>query len=372
LVKAGKVRWATFSEMADAFKAWEKASPNASPRAARADAKTPMGTTSEAKSVRGYITFVVNTHDWGRVDKSADTVLRLIEIFTKHKVRGDFYLTAPVVEAFVRSRPEVIDRLRATGMTISYHFRPPHPAYGGFDEAIRDLDDEALHRTLKDCETFRLDLATGGLDRNQPGGYTYVKQVLGIAPVTVSAMGNPRAKAVLLDLYRDMGAQMTMEYHESGTDPDQPFAWRQGLLIRPSDFSITRWAAPGESRDSFWWTRQDTPQAAAFNPTARLKQELAVWTHLRPPLITSLIHENDFHVRGGPSWNAIYFGPDGRRPRRPPYDLNAPDQAEPRTAENQAAIWRAYEELVGYAAQNLSVVTSAEIIGLALSAPARP
>ena len=32
LVKAGKVKWATFSEMADAFKAWEKANPGAAPR----------------------------------------------------------------------------------------------------------------------------------------------------------------------------------------------------------------------------------------------------------------------------------------------------------------------------------------------------
>ena len=156
-----------------------------------------------------------------------------------------------------------------------------------------------------------------------------------------------------------------MEYHESGTAPDQPFAWRQGLLIRPSDFSITRWAGPGESRESFWWTRQDTPQAAAFNPTARLQSALAAWKHPRAPLITALIHENDFYVRGGPAWNAIYLGPEGKAPRRPPYDLNAPDPAEPRTPDNQAAIWRAYEDLVAYAAANLAVVTSAEIVGMA-------
>jgi hypothetical protein len=203
--------------------------------------------------------------------------------------------------------------------------------------------------------------------------------MFGTAPVTVSAMGNPRAKTVLLDIYREWGAQMTMEYHESGTAPDQPFAWRQGLLIRPSDFSITRWTAPGESRESFWWTRQDAPQAAAFNPRARLQSELAAWKHPRAPLITALIHENDFYVRGGPSWNAIYFGPEGpegtgtgKKPRRPPYDVNAPDQAEPRTAENQAAIWRAYEDLVAYAATNLAVVTSAEIVRIAQEAAVRP
>ncbi len=367
LVKVGKVRWATFSEMADAFQAWEKANPSVPPRAATADAATSAGTAGNAQTPRGYITFVVNTHDWVRVDNSADTILRVIEIFTKHRVRGDFYLTAPVVEAYVRSRPEVIDRLRATGMTINYHFRPPHPAYPGFDQAIRNLDDEALRRTLKDYETFRLDLATGGFDRDHPGGYAYVKEVFGIAPVTVSAIGNPRTKTVLLDLFREMGAQMTVEYHESGTDPDQPFVWRQGLLVRPSDFSITRWAMPGESRESFWWNWQGTPKAAAYNPTARLKQELSAWKHPRAPLITALIHEDNFYARGGTSWQAIYLGPDGKSPRQPPYDLKTPDRARPRSADEQAAIWHAYEELVAYAAANLRVVTSDEIVKMALS-----
>jgi len=275
-----------------------------------------------------------------------------------------------VVEAWARSRPEVIERLRASGMTISYHFRPPHPAYGGFDGPLRGLDDKSLRATLKDYETLRLDLATGGLNRDQPGGYAYVKQMLGATPVVVSAMGNPRAKTMLLDIYRDMGARMTMEYHESGTEPDRPFAWRQGLLIRPSDFSITRWAAPGETRESFWWSRQDTPQAAEFNPTARLKNQLAAWKHPRAPLITALIHENDFYVRGGPSWNAIYLSPDGKTSRKPPYDFSAPDQAEPRTTENQAALWHSYEELVAYAAETLAVVTSAGIVRMAKEADA--
>jgi peptidoglycan/xylan/chitin deacetylase (PgdA/CDA1 family) len=365
LVKARKVRWATFSDMADAFKAWEKANPVVPPRAPGDRTEKAATSPPHAATARGYITFVVNTHDWGRVDKSANTVLRLIELFAKHKVRGDFYLTAPVVEAYSRFRPEVIARLRESRMTISYHFRPPHPAYPGFDAALRGLNDETLQARLRDYETFRLDLATGGLDRDRPGGYTYVKQALGAPPVVVSALSSPRAKAVLLDIYRDMGAQMTMEYHESGTQPDQPFVWRQGLLIRPSDFSITRWAAPGETREDFWWNRVGTPQFAHSDPTAQLERRLAAWSHSRAPLITALIHENDFYVRGGPSWNTVFFRPDGRTPREPPYDLNTPDPAELRTPENQAAIWRAYEELVAYAAKNLAVVTSAEILGMA-------
>jgi hypothetical protein len=31
-VKTGKLKWATFSEMADAFRAWEKKNPGVNPR----------------------------------------------------------------------------------------------------------------------------------------------------------------------------------------------------------------------------------------------------------------------------------------------------------------------------------------------------
>jgi hypothetical protein len=322
-------------------------------------AATPSG------PARGRITFVVNTHDWGRAESSASTVTRLIDFYRRHGVRSDFYLTAPVLEAWQRARPEVIAALKSAGMTVSYHFRPPHPGYNGFDGRLQGLDDTALRATLRDYETYRLDLATGGIQRDSPGGYAYVKQVMGTAPVAVSALGSPRVKSALLAIYRDMGAKMTMEYHESGTNPERPFEWRQGLLVRPSDFSITRWSAgAGDGREVFWWTMQRTPQAEAFNPTAYLRKRLGEWIHQRPPIITVLIHENDFTVEGGPSWNSIYLGPN-QTPRQPPFNLHAPDRGRPRSQAEQAAIWSAYEELVAWAAANLEVVTSADLVRIA-------
>jgi hypothetical protein len=136
LVKASKVRWATFSEMSDAYKEWERNNADAPPRVAR-DASRPE--TPESESERAHITFVINVHDFGRVDKSADTILRLVELFAKYKVKGDFYLTAPVVEAYAGTRPEVIKRLRDTGMTISYHFRPPHRGIPAIHRACRAI-----------------------------------------------------------------------------------------------------------------------------------------------------------------------------------------------------------------------------------------
>jgi acetyl esterase/lipase len=44
LVKAGKIRWATFSQMADEFIAWEKAHPGVDPRSASLSAQPPLPT----------------------------------------------------------------------------------------------------------------------------------------------------------------------------------------------------------------------------------------------------------------------------------------------------------------------------------------
>ena len=132
LVGEGRIRWATFSEMADAFTAWEETHPGVDPRGVIREESPETG-------CRGYITFVVNVHDFVNVDESADTLLRLIGIFERYGVRGDFYLTGPQVYAYLEHRPDVIARLKDSGMTISYHVRPPHPAIPGFDRVLSGL-----------------------------------------------------------------------------------------------------------------------------------------------------------------------------------------------------------------------------------------
>lgn len=219
---------------------------------------------------------------------------------------------------------------------------------------------------MRDYETYRLDLTTGDLQRDQSGGYTYVAKVFGRQPVVVSPQsGDPRVRAAALKVYAEMGARMAVLYHESGTKPEQPFEWSHGLLARPSDFSVTRWALPGEPRESFWWNRLDSPQAAEFNPTTYLKKRLADWSGSRPPFITALIHENNFYRFGPEAWQFVYTDPQTRRPLNPPYDLNAPDRSRPRAPEEQERIWQAYEELVAYAAAHLRVVTSEDIVAMA-------
>jgi len=312
-----------------------------------------------------YITFCVNTHDFIHPEESADTLLRLIELFESHGVRGDFYLTSPIVYAYADQRPDVLERLITSGMTISYHVRPPHPAYRGFGNRLEGMDAEAATELLTAYETTRLDLSTGGLIGDEPGGMSHLTEVFGEPPVAAS-IPYETWRPVLLPIWADMGAHVTVTYHEQGTSLHRPFVWRDGLLIRPSDFSITRWAAPGREAESFWWTMLDTPWASDFVPVDRLREELASWTAARPPFVTVLIHENNFYRQGATPWADIYYETKRKvTPRTPPFDLSTPDPSSPRTSANESDIWAAYRELVAYAASRLSVVTSEDIVTMA-------
>lgn len=323
----------------------------------------------------GYISFVINVHDTVHVDESADTILRLIGIYEKYGVRGDFYFTAPIVQAYVEKRPDVIERLKNSDMTISYHVRPPHALHSGFDQRLRGMDSATLAATLLDYETYALDPATGDLLRDKPGGYSYVADVFGRNPVSApSPNKDPQVKAASEQIYASLGAKMTLLYHEEGTRLDEPFVWVNGLLVRPSDFSITRWNATGEEpakkgEEPFWWNMLTTPKAGEYNPTAYLQERLAGWNSAqasRPPIITSLIHENNFARSGPEGWNAFYFsGGENSHPLAPPFNLNAPESSTLRPLTEQEGIWKAYEEMVAWASANLLVVTSEDIVSMA-------
>ncbi|MFA6002016.1 MAG: hypothetical protein WC828_07900 [Thermoleophilia bacterium] len=340
-------------------------------------ATTASNTTVNAPAPAGYMTFAVNVHDTVHVNESADTILRLVDIFEKYGVRGDFYFTAPVTQRYVEQRPDVIARLRDSNMTISYHVRPPNPLYTGFDQQLKALDDTTLAATLRDYETYELDLATGGLIRGKPGGYSYVAQIFGRDPVTASApTGDRRIKKAAEIDFADLGARMVVHYHEEGTDIKQPFVWSNGLLERPSDFSVTRWSDSAKSsndKDPFWWNMLSTPKASQYNPASYLEKRMNEWqagNNGRAPFVTSLIHENNFYRSGAEGWTLSYFADTKKEePLSPPFDLNAPDVSTPRSATEQATIWRAYEEMVARTAASMKVVTSEDIVELAGARP---
>lgn len=131
LVKAGKIKWATFSEMADAYVKWEREHPGVDPRSVTPTAGSRQQGQTDGLP-HGYITFALNVHDTRYVNESADTVRRLIKIFQKYKVRGDFYLTAPKTETFVQPAASGCHRGFEKSEHVAQHFarrirqRPRH------------------------------------------------------------------------------------------------------------------------------------------------------------------------------------------------------------------------------------------------------
>ncbi len=317
-----------------------------------------------------YISFIINVHDWTHPDESAGILLQLVDLFERYGVRGDFYFTTETTRELAENHPEVIERFRNSNMTISYHLRPPHPLYTGFDDRLNGLNDDELYQTLLDYETYALDLKTGDLDRSRPGGYTYVAQMFGRNPVVVSVPNSGRIKDMAQKVYAELGAQMTVLYHEEGTKINQPFEYVNGLLARPSDFSVTRTRVI-DGTDNFWWNKMSAPQAADYHPLRILEHYMGEWEanhYSRVPFITAIIHENNFYRNGPEGWTSIYYTIEGGRrgqPLSPPFDLNAPDPSRPRTEADKAAIWTAYEELVAYTAAHLAVITSEEIVEMA-------
>ncbi|MCX7050140.1 MAG: hypothetical protein NTX50_32225 [Candidatus Sumerlaeota bacterium] len=316
--------------------------------------------------LKAYVTFTINVSDDRYATESADTLLRLVDIFERNKVRGDFFFTAAVVERYAELRPDVIQRFKETSMTINYQVSPPHPLYPGFEDRFKGVSGPELSTQLRDYETYRLDPATGDLDRSEPGGFIFVKDAFDRLPVAANnPCLDPEIRAAAFDNYYNLGARMTVLYSSSAKRTANPFLWMHGLLLLPNDFSVLYWVLPGELSVSYWWNRQDTPQAAKFNPTAYLKKQLKEWKEPRTPFVTVPLHELNFHRFGLESWNYIYFEYPGRELKKPPYNLNAPDRSRPRKPAERERIWKAYEELVSYAATDLTVVSSEDILEIA-------
>lgn len=306
-----------------------------------------------------FMSFVLNVHDTMHIDESADTVIRVAGLLDKYGLRGDFYFTGPMADAYAAHRTDAIAAL--FHHTISYHIRAPHPLVPGFGRQFHSLSDDALAAAIADSERFAQDPVTGELLRARTGGFARVAEVFGRTPVSVGLPNpEPRIRAAACREYAKQGAKVVVWYHESGTPIDQPWEWHEGLLARPSDFSITRWGPHAD----FWWNRiGHTPE---FDPAARLQAELAHWSASRSPFVTSLIHENNFPRSGAESWTLRYYA-DWKKssPLPPPWSMTAKDPSAPRDPADRAAIWSGYERMVTYAAAHMRVITSADLPALA-------
>jgi hypothetical protein len=325
----------------------------------------PQPTPTEKIEPLGYVTFVVNVSDFVNLSDSAATLLHVIDLLDSFNLHAEFFLNGPMTHAYLQSHPEVIERLLETGMTISYHVLPPHPLVPGFQAPLEISAINLKEERIADYESQRLDVSTGALIENEPGGYQYLTQTFGVAPSAVSIPDDP-IKGFALPHYATLGAKMVVLYNEPGADVEQPFLQEYGMWVRPVDINISHWPAEGIDASMAWWDMLATEFAASYQPALRLQTEAESWNAERLPFITIPIDEYNFYREGPAPWTMIYYrDPSMTQAIQPPFNLGAPDLSSPRSPENMQVVWTAYASMVEWAATYMQVVTSVDIVLMA-------
>jgi hypothetical protein len=318
-----------------------------------AAAALPFLPRAEAESAKAYVQFCINVHDWGHASESGELMTRLATMFNKYKVKGDFYVNGFMADKF-QDNSSAVAAIKS--QTLSYAIRPPHPLYNGFNGVLAGLSGDELEQKIKDYETYAIDMKTGKLNRDKPGGFALSKQVFGTTPTACTALiKDGTIKKAAMKVYKDMGAKVVVAFHEEESDKDNPWEKKGDMIVRPSNIGLTKFTDGKQ-----WWNT--VAQGEGGDPLTELKSRLNGWNG-GTPFVTALIHDNNFYRFGPESWTMMYFQDKGKNtPATTPYDTSAKDLSRARTTKEQNAIWSAYEELVDWAAQNCKVVTSADLV----------
>lgn len=327
-----------------------------------AAASLPLLPRAAASTSKPYVHFCINVHDWGHAGDSAAQIVKLAALFKKNGIKGDFFVNAFMVDRYSAGHADAVSALK--GQTVSYSIRPPHPLYNGFGAPLKGLEGEALEAAIRDYETYAIDQSTVALDRTKPGGFTLSKQVFGRAPAAVTTLNsNKQLRTAAARVYKAMGAQVAVAFHEEESDPDNPWQTLEGLVVRPSHIGFVRYGGA----EWQWWT--EIAHDRGDKPLAELERRLGSWSHSGPPFVTALIHDNDFYRAGVESWALMYFTDEGKKtPKSAPYDLSLADPSRARKTEAKNRIWDAYEELVEWCAKNATCITSADLPAMAAKA----
>lgn len=319
------------------------------PESADAVQEAVQEPTQETAETALYVSFIQNVHDWVFPENSLETVERLIELHERYGVPVEFYLNDQVVQSYLELDPSIFGRLADSDMVaVSYHIRPPHPVYEGFDTiGLEDMNQEEQYETLYAYETHRLDLATGAYT-DEPGGYAYLKQLLGYTPRVVTHTNSRAFGEALSQVYEELGAQFA--------------------VIHGKEISL------GE-RVRGLWTRPETVEVKLYEESYRrgfgVEERFEEWTAgfdgSRDFFLNLKYHENNFYTEGTP-FGLVYWAQVGggkkEEPKSPPYDLTAGDDTEFKTQEEQAEKWQIYEETLRYVAEHpdeLTAITSADL-----------
>ncbi len=155
------------------------------------------------------VIFSINVQDFAHPEESIATLHRIAAIHIQHQIPVELYLTTTMVDILEAKAPELFAIAKNSEfVSMSYHVRPPSPYYTIYDWiGLRDMTPEQQHATILRYETHELDLTTGKTTE-KIGGYQKLKDILGYAPVVVSAQSDGPLTQTVADVFKELGARM--------------------------------------------------------------------------------------------------------------------------------------------------------------------
>ena len=290
---------------------------------------------------RIHVLFTINTHDWVYLEDSAATLNRVIDIHERYDVPVDIYLTDPMVQAYHTAYPELLTRMRSSELVaVSYHVRPPSPYYPNFDHVGLDaLSDQELYDLLFEYETHALDLVTGAPDADAPGGFEYLRELMGYAPPAVGTnTGGGRITETLFQIYRELGTTFRV-VHGRGIDLGER---SYGVLNRPEHVEIKLY------ENSHGEAATEVIEGAIAESCPDEAESCT-----EPIFVNIKFHENNFYTDGTSWWPCFFEDARKTTPLEPPFDLSASEGVvEFKPEQTIQNLWDIYEGAVRYVSDN--------------------
>jgi hypothetical protein len=287
---------------------------------------TNSGSESGTDVASEYVLFTVNTQEFVYDELSAGTLNRLLDVHEYYQVPLDVYLTADILRHYEEMAPELVERLKDSALVaVSYHERPPMPSHSSAYDflGLEDMPQEELYQTLLAYEEFATDPVTGE-STTEPGGYEYVKDVIGYAPVVVGMASERKIADTLGQIYKEKGATFVVAHGDDYSLGEQ----RYGLFLRPENWEVILTEYSGQD-------------PSVFIPKIWEEGESGQFMNIK-------VHDNDF-IASDSAWVAIYLK------QKPPYRLErGTSNRSLLSTEESEAFWKLYEDCVKYVSEHSS------------------
>jgi hypothetical protein len=308
--------------------------------------------------VEKYISFTLNVQEFLFVEEGIETVNKVIDLHEQYNIPIDIYLTNAIVQIYERNAPELLERLKTSSVVaVSYHVRPPLPYYTKYDFlGLEEMDEEERYETIVNYEEHALDLNKGIASADQ-GGYEYLKELIGYAPLCVGTQAGTGVVAKTVSrVFQEKGAVFTVVHGNSLT----PYESEECLSIRQDNFMKL-----GEKRYDLY-IRPENVDVRLFQcldkEAGDVIEDGFSYADSDVVFLNVKMHDNDFYSEKS-AWTTAYLS-DGRKAFNAG-DFNYLDYKDETLLLDEDAkqeMWDIYEEAVIYANSNYNIVNLFDVI----------